>query len=103
MFRVPRDSSELQCTEISYAFLGGNSFEVEREPSPPGVGRVAAAERRKRSATLAMRRDRSFSSLARWNEQGVSPWNEPGVSRARSSLCGPTSRSITWIGGCALC
>ena len=68
MFRVPGDWSELQCTEIAYAFPGsGASFEVEREPSPPGVGRVAAAERRKRSATLTMRRDRSFSSLARWN------------------------------------
>ena len=65
MFRVPGGSSELQCTEIAYASLGG--LEVEREPSPTGVGRVAAAERRKRSATLTMRRDRSFSSLARWN------------------------------------
>ena len=78
-------SSELRYATISYAFSGGGgaSVEVERESSPPDVGRVAAAERRKRSATLTMRRDRSFSSLARWNEQGVSPWNEPGVSRAR--------------------
>ena len=45
---------------------GGASVEVERESSLPGVGRVAAGWR-KRSATLTMRRVRSFSSLARWN------------------------------------
>ena len=51
---------------------------VERESSPPGV---SAAGRRKRSATLTTRRVRSFSSVARWNEPGVSL----GVSRARST------------------
>ena len=46
---------------------GGASVEIERESSLPGVGRVAAGWR-KRPATLTMRRVRSFSSLARWNE-----------------------------------
>ena len=59
---------------------GGASVEIERESSLPGVGRVAAGWR-KRPATLTMRRVRSFSSLARWNE----PPRARSLARDRSN------------------